>query len=113
MESKMFKSPFSFHGRIRRKEYALSFLIYIGLDLLVVMLANILGNNMASFVFMMLCFIPMYWFLIAQTAKRCHDCDHSGWWMLIPFYVYLLFFFDGDPHENDYGADPKGRNLYE
>ena len=54
---------------------------------------------------------PAYWFMWAQGAKRCHVRNNSGWYQIIPFYGLWMLFGDGDPNENDYGIDPKGRNL--
>ena len=51
--------------------------------------------------------IPMLWFTYAQGAKRCHDRGHSGWYQLIPFYVFVLLFGKGEDGENEYGDNPK------
>ena len=74
----MFKSPFSFNGRIRRLEFGLSILIYYAYLFLSMGLA--IGEEF--FVVM----IPAYWFILAQGSKRCHDRGNSGWYQLIPFY---------------------------
>lgn len=98
----MFKSVFSFEGRIRRTEYALSrifCLILIG-----AIAAAAEGGSEALGILML---IPVY-ILIAQSAKRCHDRGNSGWWMLIPFYGFILFFGPGDYGPNEYGDNPKG-----
>jgi len=50
----------------------------------------------------------LLWFLWAQGAKRCHDLGKNGWWQIIPFYVLLLVFQDGQPGLNKYGFNPKG-----
>ena len=57
-----------------------------------------------------LAYIPLFWFLIAQGAKRCHDVNHSGWMQLIPFYGLWMLFQDGDNVTNSYGKNPKDRN---
>lgn len=101
----MFKNPFSFDGRIRRMEYGVSMIIYV--FLYVIQMAIIgagSGGSLIGFVLI----IPMVWFLWAQGAKRCHDIDRSGWWQLIPFYVFVLLFQDGEPGENEYGVNAKG-----
>jgi len=98
----MFKSVFSFEGRIRRTEYALSrifCLISIG-----IIVAAAEGGSEAFGILML---IPAY-ILIVQSAKRCHDRGNSGWWMLIPFYGIILFFGPGDYGPNEYGDNPKG-----
>ena len=103
----MFKRPFSFHGRIRRTEYGISFIIYF----IWAMILNV--SNQSSDVpagmaiFLLVTYIPMIWFLWAQNCKRCHDRGNSGWYQLIPFYFFVLLFGDGDEGTNDYGDNPK------
>lgn len=96
----MFKTPFSFEGRIRRTEYGISailFLISINLIELVADKVQLLE----------LFFIPLFWFIIAQGTKRCHDKDKEGWYQIIPFYVFALIFTEGDKTPNKYGTTPK------
>lgn len=45
----------------------------------------------------------MIWFYVAQHVKRCHDMGHSGWFMLIPFYIFFLYFLTGQEDDNKYG----------
>lgn len=51
--------------------------------------------------------IPALWFLFAQGSKRSHDRGNSGWYQIIPFYVFWLIFADGKIGENQYGPNPK------
>ena len=51
----------------------------------------------------------------AVCARRLHDTDRSGWWMLIALiplvgWIVLLIFMclDSTPGENRFGANPKG-----
>lgn len=53
---------------------------------------------------------------VAVTTRRLHDTDRSGWWQLLAFVpvvgaILLLVWLatDGDPRDNRYGPDPKGR----
>jgi uncharacterized membrane protein YhaH (DUF805 family) len=101
----MFKNPFSFDGRIRRTEYGLSLIIYV-LGAFVVGL--IIGFTGMPSAIMYLLLIPLYWFMLAQGAKRCHDLGNNGWWQIIPFYGFWLLFADGYKLENNYGVNPKG-----
>lgn len=102
----MFKNPFSFDGRIRRKEYGFSFIIYLVFYIIITALSTT-ANVTAGLVVLVL-LVPMLWFLWAQGAKRCHDLDKSGWWQLIPFYFFVLLFQDGQLGGNQYGSNPKG-----
>jgi uncharacterized membrane protein YhaH (DUF805 family) len=101
----MFKSPFSFDGRIRRMEYGITFIIYI-VVYLVIMALSATGEGAGAIISLLL-IVPMVWFLWAQGAKRCHDVGRSGWWQLIPFYFFVLLFQDGDGGRNEYGTNPK------
>lgn len=103
----MFKRPFSFNGRIRRTEYCLSFLIYmIWYGVINAMMATP-DPSVGASLFVLISFIPMIWFLWAQNAKRCHDRGNSGWYQLIPFYVFVLMFGGSDEGSNKYGNNPK------
>lgn len=112
----MFSHPFSFNGRIRRTEYALSILIYWFWYLILYILVE--GNAVTGGLFALVTFIPAVWFLLAQHCKRFHDQGHSGWFFLLFFIPIVNFgvgimqlFFDGDAYENEYGPDPKGRHF--
>lgn len=52
------------------------------------------------------------WFIIAQSAKRCHDLNKSGWYQLIPFYRLIILFLEGDVGENKYDRNPKDRHIF-
>lgn len=56
---------------------------------------------------------------LALVIRRLHDTGRSGWWYLLSFIpgasiVILVFmFFEGQPHANQYGPDPKaGEHTY-
>jgi uncharacterized membrane protein YhaH (DUF805 family) len=98
---KMFKAPFSFEGRIRRLEYGISSIIS---TFLVNILISVAIENPATW----LLILPVYWFGLAQGAKRCHDRGNSGWFQLIPFYSLWMLFAEGDFGSNSYGPNPKG-----
>jgi len=105
----MFKNPFSFKGRIRRFEYALSILfrvVYLFISILLLALLNDFGlpkglYNVIPFL------LPFLWFSFAQAAKRCHDLGKSGWFQLIPFYPIWLVLGKGQMGDNEYGSNPK------
>ena len=114
----MFKTSFSFDGRIRRTEYGLSIIIYVVIYSLILTIGEYntnggeVNSNNSSLVFIItLVFIPLMWFLWAQGAKRCHDINRSGWWQLIPFFGLWMLFQEGTNGENDYGDDPKERII--
>lgn len=103
----MFKRPFSFNGRIRRTEYCLSFLIYVIWYCVIDTMMATPDPSAGASLFVLISFIPMIWFLWAQNAKRCHDRGNSGWYQLIPFYVFVLMFGGSDEGFNEYGDNPK------
>ena len=108
----MFKNPFSFEGRIRRTEFGLSFILYI-IATVIVRVIMTSGGSYSSIIIEALVYIPMLWFLLAQSAKRCHDIGNSGWCQFIPFYYLWLLFRGGQSGSNQYGKNPKGDINYE
>lgn len=103
----MFKNPFSFEGRIRRTEYGLSVIAFSVVNAIFQVMTQE-GADQIYLIIMLLVYIPMFWFLAAQAAKRCHDRGNSGWYQLIPFYGFVLLFGEGDDGYNEYGPNPKG-----
>lgn len=99
----MFRNPFSFKGRIRRTEYGISMIIYLA----VLFVLEYVSMEIMSLALFYAVLIPMYWFMLAQSAKRSHDRGNSAWYILIPFYSLWLLFGVGDLGDNDYGSDPK------
>lgn len=126
----MFKAPFSFSGRIRRIEYFLSGIIgsivtgiawALGIGTLLLGASS--GSAGGSALGILIGFAAMIggmWFTLAQSVKRLHDLNKSGWLILlflIPivgaiFALYVLF-ADGTVGPNQYGDDPKGRMPYQ
>lgn len=97
---KLFHAPFYTDGRIARLEYILSFLIWIGIDVICNFLFGSPGQNIVYGIISLVLFV----FIICQGAKRCHDIGKSGWWQLIPFFFVWLFIAKGDEEENEYGS---------
>ncbi len=111
---KMFRNPFSFKGRIRRLEYGLSFIIYVGVEHICSLIVNSMSasggtSTIIALLVYALVMIPLMWFYLAQGCKRCHDRDNSGWYQIIPFYGLWMLFADGEAVSNQYGYAPKDR----
>jgi len=104
----MFENPFSFNGRIRRKEYAISVTFYLAAYFHMLGYLRSPFEQLNSPAVALVVAIPALWFLWAQGAKRSHDLGNSGWYQLIPFYIFWLLFQDGQPGSNEYGLNPKG-----
>jgi len=101
----MFKKLFSFNGRIRRQEFGITVIIYF---LVFIIIQNIIDSSEGSMDFVIIAVFPLYWILIAQGTKRAHDLGDSGWYQLIPFYIFWMLLADSDPGINQYGPNPKG-----
>lgn len=107
----MFKAPFSFNGRIRRLEYGLTIIIYY---LVIFVLSAVMEEveDIMPLLSLMTILIALIWFMLAQGAKRCHDRNVSGWYQIIPFYVFVLLFGEGDAGSNRFGPNPKTGEEY-
>jgi uncharacterized membrane protein YhaH (DUF805 family) len=95
----MFKHPFSFEGRIGRKEYAITFL---GCSLLYMLIMEYALTD--EYVWIAGLLIPGFWVFFAQGTKRCHDVDQPARLMVSPVYWVLLLFQEGSDGPNKYGA---------
>lgn len=100
----MFQKPFSFKGRIRRTEFGISGIIFVIMKVII----DVIGSAGEGAAIIFIAYIPLFWFLWAQGAKRCHDRGNSGLYQIIPFYGFWMLFADSDNGPNEYGLNPKG-----
>ena len=105
---------FSFSGRIRRTEYAVTQIIIsfvAGIMFFIFGVSLFAGESAATGAIILFCvtMVLSIWVSLASGAKRCHDRGNTGFFQLIPFYGLWMLFGDGDHGSNRYGADPKGR----
>lgn len=109
---------FTSKGRLNRKSYIyrsifLSFAL--GIIQLILELATAAIEALELLFAVMILALCIFGFVagIMMLARRLHDLDKSGWWMLllfvplvnILFYIYILF-FKGTEGPNQYGEDP-------
>ena len=123
-----YKKYFDFSGRARRKELWMYFLFYIIVYIVASILDSALGlggttqsystyeggsasagfsssGGILTLIWSLVNLIPS----IAVGVRRVHDCDKSGWFILIPIYNLILYCTDGTAGPNRFGPDPKGR----
>lgn len=107
-----------FNGRARRMEYWMFVVLNVAVSVVANILDGVLGmTGMVAGIYgplTILAFLALIVPGIAVGARRLHDQDKSGWWLLLAFVpiigglVLLVFFFlEGTRGENQYGPDPK------
>lgn len=107
----MFQNVFSSAGRIRRTEFALSYVIYVGAVFFTISLAVATKIDLFYLLTMLVWFVGVI-FRVIQGAKRCHDIGVSGWFQFIPFFIIAMAFVDSNRGSNKYGDNPKGIGNY-
>ncbi|HZY78181.1 MAG TPA: FAD-binding protein [Cyclobacteriaceae bacterium] len=100
---------FTTRGRIDRVTYwTVSLFIWTSFYVLFSVL------DLISYTATLVLYPILFWALIATGAKRLHDSDRSGWWLLIALIpvagplalIFLLGFRKGKVLQNSYGAVP-------
>ncbi|MBT4211078.1 MAG: DUF805 domain-containing protein [Porticoccaceae bacterium] len=121
--SVLFKKYATFNGRASRSEYWWFILFYtalsLGLENLDFMLGWKFGEPSAfgsrpgvlDLIFSLATFLPS----ICVGARRLHDVNRSGWWMLMGITIIgiipLLYWLVKKPEDNEEGRENKwGRN---
>jgi uncharacterized membrane protein YhaH (DUF805 family) len=107
----------SFDGRISRQPFWIGSLV-LGVASFVVsfVVAAIFGQGVFGSLLQFIVALAILYPSVAIAAKRFHDRDKSGWWILIvliPFigliwYIVELGFLPGTPGPNRFGPDPLG-----
>jgi uncharacterized membrane protein YhaH (DUF805 family) len=101
-----------FQGRAHRTEYWMFVLCNVVVMLLLGMVDKLIGgdNELISSIYSLAVLLPS----LAVVARRLHDTDRSGWWLLlglIPIIgtLVLIYFMvcNGQQGPNRFGDDPK------
>jgi uncharacterized membrane protein YhaH (DUF805 family) len=101
----------TFSGRARRSEYWFFYLAVAVAYFVASFVDQALGLNYVLYgVVVLALFLPT----LAVGARRLHDTNRSGWWLLIGLVplvgaIVLIVFFVQDSHQgvNQYGPSPK------
>ncbi len=88
-------------GRVTRRGLLLYLVLYFGITALSVFIGY-MSMTLASVV------STVAWAIILLgLIKRAHDLGLSGWYILIPFFSFWLFFAPGEGGPNKFGPDPR------
>ena len=101
-----------FQGRARRSEYWWFTLFIAIISVITGILDSIFdlyiaGDKGVISTLLSLAVLMPSW---CVAVRRLHDCDKSGWFMLIPIYNLILYCTNGTPGPNRFGTDPKAKN---
>jgi len=103
----------TFEGRARRSEYwwfaLFNFIVSMVIGLIAPGGGEDMGGSLLSMIWALATLLPT----LAVGARRLHDIDRSGWWLLIAFIpligvIVLIVFFAtrGTAGPNRFGNDP-------
>ena len=121
--SSAFKNYANFNGRARRSEYwyfSLFNLIVFAVALIVGALIDSAAQDFTGIGFIIIGIYCLATIIpnLSVTCRRLHDVGKSGayvFFFLLPvigeILVWVWSFQDGQPWTNQYGEDPKGRNM--
>ncbi len=98
--SRFFKFHCGLKGRINRLAFFIWMAIYYGIATIFALILEFVGfteeslNHIGGIIILVI-FVPVYllwgWMSIANTVKRLHDMNLSGWWVFAPALVSVPF----------------------
>ncbi|NNA56061.1 DUF805 domain-containing protein [Pseudomonas koreensis] len=101
------KNYAEFKGRATRREYWMFVLINLGICIVMGVLDAMLNTKGILYnLYSLAMLLPS----IAVGARRMHDTDRSGWWLLLPIVNLVFLVQDSQPGPNRFGPNRKGNN---
>lgn len=101
------KNYAEFKGRATRREYWMFVLINLGICIVMGVLDAMLNTKGILYnLYSLAMLLPS----IAVGARRMHDTDRSGWWLLLPIVNLVFLMQDSQPGANRFGPNRKGNN---
>lgn len=97
-----------FDGRATRKEFWM-FILYSALVQLTIafVVGVITYDREITSLFTNLYVIAIFLPTLGLGMRRMHDIGRNGMWVFLPLVNLIFYCFDSQPHENEYGANPK------
>jgi uncharacterized membrane protein YhaH (DUF805 family) len=102
------KGSLSFDGRASKSEFWWFFLAFLIVDFVLAFIGGFLWgmtDNMAFIYISYLSYI-LYPAYLSAAVRRVHDHGKSGWWILCPIYIIVLFATEGEAVPIAYGPVP-------
>jgi uncharacterized membrane protein YhaH (DUF805 family) len=114
-----FSKYVTFSGRARRSEYWWWYLFVIIVGAVAAILDGLFGtrSDNGAGVIQGLAGLALILPTLAVGARRLHDTDRTGWWLLIGLIplvgaiVLIVFFVQDSRPDNQYGPNPKGQAV--
>lgn len=104
----------SLQHRFTRRDFAITISLLFTIQVLVARAADSISESVEGLLVLTVLVVSLSAFLVA-SAKRCRDMDFNPWWSLLllasAFGTFGLLFFPGTRGANQYGADPRKRNI--
>jgi uncharacterized membrane protein YhaH (DUF805 family) len=104
----------NFEGRARRREYWMFALGNAIIGIVIGLIFAITQSTTLYYILFGIFYLAILVPSIAVGARRMHDIDKSGWWLLITFvpliggiWLLVLAATEGTRGPNQYGPDPK------
>ena len=91
-----------FSGRTSRGDYWNFSLINLFFMLVGGLITDILGIRPLATIYFLAIFVPC----VSIAVRRMHDVNKRGWYLLIPFYGFILAVTEGTPGPNQFGPEP-------
>ena len=88
----------TFSGRASRAEYWW----FVLFNVIIGIFAFFFDIAIQLFFFTLIEFLVFFLPGLSVWVRRCHDTNHSGWWILCPIYRFILLFLPSDPNSNQY-----------
>lgn len=83
---KVLKNYINFSGRARRREFWMFTLISFIITSVINLIEYPLNTEILSIVYEIGIFLPSF----AVAVRRLHDVGKSGWWLVLPNFIFLL-----------------------
>jgi uncharacterized membrane protein YhaH (DUF805 family) len=74
---------FSFRGRVNRAKYWLVAILFTAIFSVVAGAIFVYSQTVPAFIVIGILFLVAFYISMAISAKRLHDRDKSGWWLLV------------------------------
>lgn len=102
----VFCRAFLFSGRIGRGQFILSIMLFLFVISAMLEIDNYFYRNIVWEIICTCVVITDVWFMISQTARRCHDLNIRGWIMLSLIFPLIAIFLPGNKETNRFGTTP-------